>query len=149
MKLNIGCGRDIRPDFVNVDIVDLGGNIVHDLTVFPWPFADDSADEILAIDIIEHIPRGPMLVNAINEIIRILKVGGVGRIQVPDANFAHPAWTDPTHHGGFTKESLCYWDQSHPYCKAYGAYHNKGKYFITDQIVSESNHNLTFVFLKG
>ena len=55
-KLNIGCGKDIKPEFVNLDNVKLPGvNLVHDLDKFPWPFEDNSFEYIRAISVLEHL----------------------------------------------------------------------------------------------
>ena len=40
MKLNLGCGKDIKEGYINLDIVDYGGNQIHDINKFPYPFAD-------------------------------------------------------------------------------------------------------------
>lgn len=39
-RLNIGCGLDVRPGWVNIDRVDYGGNQLCDLNRYPWPFPD-------------------------------------------------------------------------------------------------------------
>ena len=57
MKLNLGCGDDIRLGYVNVDFRKTHPSVVEvDLSKFPWPFADDSVDEILMLDFLEHFP---------------------------------------------------------------------------------------------
>jgi len=56
MKINLGAGGDIRQGFVNHDIAQLPGiDVVHDLDVYPWPWEDASADEIVAKDLLEHL----------------------------------------------------------------------------------------------
>lgn len=38
LKINLGCGTDIKPGWVNVDIAKLDGvDIVHDLDELPLP----------------------------------------------------------------------------------------------------------------
>ena len=54
-RLNIGCGLDLRPGWVNLDMVDYGGNTVCDLNRYPWPFPDSHFDEVLASHILEHM----------------------------------------------------------------------------------------------
>ena len=55
-KLNLGCGNDIRPDYVNLDVADLEGvDVVHDLDQLPLPFDDESFREILCLDVFEHV----------------------------------------------------------------------------------------------
>ena len=43
-KLNIGCGKDLKPGYVNLDIVDYGGNMIHDINSFPYPFEENTFD---------------------------------------------------------------------------------------------------------
>ena len=57
MNLNIGCGRT-RPleGAVNLDISSsVGADVVHDLNKMPWPFGDDTFDEVHANDVVEHL----------------------------------------------------------------------------------------------
>ena len=54
MKLNLGCGDDIKKGYVNIDVRNLPGvNIVGD--VCNLPFEKNSIDEILALDVYEHV----------------------------------------------------------------------------------------------
>ena len=85
MRLNLGCGSDIRAGYVNVDFRKLPGvDQVVDLSKFPWPFEDGSADEILMLDFLEHFPyRSTPTI--LLECYRVLVPGGKLVIQVPDA----------------------------------------------------------------
>ncbi len=69
-KLNLGCGKDIRPGYVNLDVVDYGGNDIHDINTFPYPFPDNHFDEIYCSHILEHIDN---FNKVINELYRIAK----------------------------------------------------------------------------
>ena len=53
MKLNLGCGEQILDGYINVDIRPFANCIQAD--VMALPFKDNSVDEILAIDIYEHV----------------------------------------------------------------------------------------------
>ena len=55
MKLNLGCGNDLKEGYVNVDIVDYGGNTIHDINKFPYPFEDNTFDEVLASHVLEPL----------------------------------------------------------------------------------------------
>ena len=98
MKINLGCGTDIRPTYVNVDKVRLTGvNVVHDLSLIPLPFADDCAEEVLCIHVIEHItPLVPLL----KDIHRVLKPGGRAVFHVPHFTSVS-MFEDPTHRNFF------------------------------------------------
>lgn len=58
MKLNLGCGRDIKEDWINIDLLPGAGvDLVLDLDQ-PKPFElaeDDSVDEFLVSHLIEHL----------------------------------------------------------------------------------------------
>lgn len=82
-RLNLGCGFDVRPDFLNVDFLevhgpDLVGDVL-DLGVLP----DGHYVEIIAQDILEHVKRVDVPV-ALREWRRLLHPDGVLRIRVPD-----------------------------------------------------------------
>ena len=68
MKLNLGCGSKILADYTNVDKFNYyKPQITHDLEVTPYPFEDDSVDEILLSHVLEHIGQNP---NVFNNIIK-------------------------------------------------------------------------------
>lgn len=84
MKLNLGCGHDIREGYVNVDFRETHPSVkVVDLSVMPWPFEDESADEILMLDFLEHFPYSQTN-RILLECYRVLKQDGDLIIQVPD-----------------------------------------------------------------
>ena len=56
LRLNLGCGRDLRAGYINVDkSPELGVDLRHDLEDLPLPFEDATVEEILCIDILEHL----------------------------------------------------------------------------------------------
>lgn len=70
MKLNIGCGKDLKEGYVNLDVVNYGGNQIHDLNKFPYPFEENTFDEIYASHILEHLDN---FHNSVTELYRIAK----------------------------------------------------------------------------
>lgn len=92
--LNLGCGHRRVEGAVNLDITPLTGpDVVHDLNVRPWPFADDTFTEILAYDVVEHLDD---MIAVFEEIHRISRAGAVVRVAVPHFSCAN-AYKDPTH----------------------------------------------------
>lgn len=85
LKLNLCCGDDVRTGYVNVDIRKTKPNVfVLDLEKeLLRPFQDNSVDEILARDCIEHI-SWRRVEDLLRDIHRVLKCGGKTYIQVPD-----------------------------------------------------------------
>jgi cyclopropane fatty-acyl-phospholipid synthase-like methyltransferase len=127
MRLNLGAGRDIQNGWVNVDYLALPGiDVVHNLAIYPWPFQDESVEEIRAIDIIEHMPSHtrdlrPGVIAFIEQSYRILIPGGKILIQTP-GHRAEFAWTDPTHVRTFTRDSFTFFDPAQPFGMKDGFY---------------------------
>ena len=106
MRLNLGCGRDIREGYVNVDIVKLPGvDKVFDFNRFPYPFKDNMFEEIYVSHVLEHMDD---VVRVMEEIHRICKKGAVVKIKVPFFNH-HTAFQDPQHRHFFTLASFDYY----------------------------------------
>lgn len=81
---NLGCGRDIHPDACNVDFrYGPGVQLIANLSVFPWPFADQEAVELRMFDFLEHFPRSETR-KILLECYRVLVPGGSLVVQVPD-----------------------------------------------------------------
>lgn len=107
MKLNLGCSDRVIAGYTGVDIAPPADQIV-DLAG-PWPWDDSSVDEVLALDVCEHI-RGsvtfdkgkpPMSVSGrihfMNNLWRILKPGARATIETPNAARGCGYYQDPTH----------------------------------------------------
>jgi SAM-dependent methyltransferase len=114
-KLNVGCGTDIKQDYINLDVVNLPGvDVVHDLTVFPWPFEDNAFDEIELINVLEHLPD---TVRTIEEIHRIARFRAKIIIRVPFWN-SPDMFADPTHKRFFSERTLRFFDPNLIECKS-------------------------------
>lgn len=106
MKLNLGANDRPFEGFLSVDIVP-PADYIADLSQ-PWPWDNSSVDEILAFDVIEHLPDKRL---TLNEMWRVLKPGGIARIQVPDASEGDGAFCDPTHVSYWTCSSFEYFEK--------------------------------------
>lgn len=87
MKLNLGCGKDYKDGYVNVDLRS-PCDVEHNLLQTPWPWEDSSCNEILMLDFLEHLPY-KKTDDVLYESWRVLKMGCPLIIQVPD--FEHCA----------------------------------------------------------
>lgn len=129
IKLNLGAGTNILEGYINHDVVLLPGiSLVHDLNVYPWPIESNSIDEIKIYDVLEHLQN---LMPAMEEIYRILRVGGICDISVPYWN----SWTyaaDPTHKRGFHECTFKFFDPSSDYCKN-RHYYTKARFCIVEE----------------
>lgn len=97
-----------------------------DLAELPWPLEDESVDELLALDVFEHLareiifppPLGRIFVALevqewLDECWRVLKPGGLLEMRLPAWNNPY-SWRDPTHQRVFHQESFLYWCPSAP-----------------------------------
>jgi ubiquinone/menaquinone biosynthesis C-methylase UbiE len=105
MKLNLGCGKDIKDGYINLDVRYIKGvYILCDLNSLPYPFKNDVFDEIYCNNILEHLND---VVETMEELHRICKSGARIVIKVPHFTCQY-AFADPTHKHYFTYESFDY-----------------------------------------
>ena len=113
MKLNLGCGNKIIDGYVNVDKYDTYNiDIKHDLEKFPYPFEDDTVEEIILSHVLEHIGQSPdIFIKILKELYRICKNRALIEISVP-----HPRHdnfiSDPTHVRPITIFGLSLFDKA-------------------------------------
>ena len=118
-KLHLGCGKKILEGYVNLDIVESEGvDVVQDVTK-GLPFEDNSFEEVLCIDFLEHIAQEKVIF-VINEIWRVMKDRAILKIHVPEAPGV-TAFQDPTHRSYWNEETFTYFIKKHPrreYCSS-------------------------------
>lgn len=90
VRLNLGCGDKILPDYVNVDVVESRKGMkpdvlcdLHQLT----PFDNAFADEILSVHVVEHFWRWEVR-DILKEWVRVLKPGGRMVLECPNLESA-------------------------------------------------------------
>lgn len=119
--LDIGCGDNKQPNFVGMDKRPLAGvDIVHDLEVFPYPIEDGVCVTVVGSHIVEHI-KPWLMIDFMNEIWRILKVGGKVAFSLPYA-LSYGFVQDPTHCNPCNETTWEYFD---PNCHMYNIYKPK------------------------
>jgi len=126
MELLIGCGnrrekvlhrpgREEWTELVTLDIDPAAKpDVVHDLDVLPYPFADNTFDEIHASEVLEHCGRQGdwrFFFGQFAEFWRILKPGGVLCASCPSVT-SRWAWGDPGHTRVIQPESLTFLSQA-------------------------------------
>jgi SAM-dependent methyltransferase len=139
--LDLGCGKKKRAGSIGVDWTDRhDADVIHDLNVFPYPFADNEIDEIFLDNVLEHLDD-PMQV--MQEIHRITKVNGRVKVIVP---YFRSVWAfiDPTHKTFFTVDSFAYYDPSHIICQRYDYVDTR---FKVERVIFNENLPLSSIHL--
>lgn len=122
MKLNLGAGKDIKKGYVNLDVAKLPGiDVVWNINKYPWPFKDNTFDEIFCSHIIEHVDN---LILCLEEMHRISKNKAKVIVKVPFFPSMY-AMNDPTHKHFFTYFTFEYFTPGHHY-----EYYSKAKFNI-------------------
>ena len=97
-RLNMGCGLKKIEGFVNADISpNVKPDQIVDFNKFPWPFADNEFDHIVAKDILEHLgDTSADFIKAIKEMYRVSHNGAIWEVQSPHWR-CDTALDDPDH----------------------------------------------------
>jgi predicted SAM-dependent methyltransferase len=107
VKLNVGCGPDLKPGYINIDRDDKEeiqrrygideefqtGEIVYNFDVFDLPFLMHSVDEILCEGFLEHLSFSDES-KFFKEVVRVLKPGGLLEFTVPDFDSICKQWLE-------------------------------------------------------
>ena len=108
LKLDLACGGNKQPGFHGVDIAKLPNvDQVVNLEKFPWPWADESVEEVFCSHYIEHTPD---LIAFMDELYRILVVGGKVTVYAPYYSSMR-AWQDPTHKRAISEATFLYYNK--------------------------------------
>ena len=164
-RLDLGCGQNVKEGYEGVDLYGSEASHLVDLFKFPWPFSDDSVDEIHCSHFLEHIPAREVEVRDLtlsenagkgsrsdeeimrefvgkdmffafmDECYRIMKMSAWMHVVVPSGRSNRAFW-DPTHRRFFMQETFGYlWD---PWRKANKLDH----YRVKCNFVSNVNYSL-------
>ena len=144
MKINLGCGKDIRKGYINCDRSDIvGADMVFDMEGI-LPFKDNSIDEILANNCLEQISTPKKFVSVINEIHRILKVGGKAIVRVPNVKDIC-AFQDVFDVLKFNEDSFSYMDIDNKRHQEFGVIYGYKPFHVK---LIDNSRQLTFELIK-
>lgn len=106
--------------------------MVHDLNIMPYPFADNSIEEIIADNILEHLDD---VVVVMEELYRVCRNGAIIKISLPYYK-SSGAFSDPTHKHFFTENSFQCFTVEHEY-----HFYTKAKFKIVKRELLSKNFN--------
>lgn len=119
-KLNVGCGRNIKEGWVNLDATQLEGvDLVcdlEDLRANPIGLPDESVERFLLSHVIEHVRDS---LGLMQELWRLAKPDAVAVIRTPHGG-SDDAWEDPTHIRAYFPRSFGYFSQPFYWRADYG-----------------------------
>jgi hypothetical protein len=140
MKLNLGCGFNKLPGFVNVDRFDsCTPDLVFDLEQPAWPWASNSVTELVFNHSLEHIGQiSGVFLRIMQEVYRVCAPDAVVRINAPHPrhdNFIN----DPTHVRIITPMMLALFDRENNFDWIAGGHANStlGLYLDVDFVITE------------
>jgi predicted SAM-dependent methyltransferase len=98
LKLNLGCGPNPKPGWVNIDLTETA-DLRLDLRE-PLPFRDGSASFIYTEHFFEHLEYPVEAERLLREAVRVLEPGGTLSVGVPDAEAPLLAYAADIRAGG-------------------------------------------------
>lgn len=116
LKLNLGCGRNIKTGWINIDLFEEKADLQLDLRE-EFPFPDESVAIIYSEHFFEHLEYPEEALKFLRESLRVLVPGGIFSVAVPDTEWTltsyltgdeeyfriakklwHPKWCDTRLH---------------------------------------------------
>jgi predicted SAM-dependent methyltransferase len=94
-KLNLGCGPNSKPGWINIDLFDSRADLQLDLRE-RWPFSDGSVSRIYSEHVFEHFEVHEEVAHFLSESRRVLRLGGLFDVGVPDSDWPLRAYGDPS-----------------------------------------------------
>ena len=109
IKVNLGAGHDVRPNYVNVDVHSyaIPGVVVWDITDYLVSLSDASVSEVIMRDVLDRLPHGwvkqdggalvhsdvhPTALEVLHQVKRVLVPGGSAYIRVLNAEYVIDRW---------------------------------------------------------
>ena len=119
IRLNLGCGEDRREGYINVDAYVPTADL--QMNIFDLQMDDGVVDEIFSSHMLEHLGKYEVP-KVLTEWHRVLKPGGVLRLNLPDLEWSMTQWlrTPEEQRWGWALDTI-YGLQTHD-----GEYHKTG-----------------------
>ncbi len=126
--------REDGTEFVQFDL-----NVIKNSQWHSLPFKTEEFSRVDAEDVLEHCLG---IVPVVNELGRVLKIGGILWIRGPHWNHPEAIWDDPTHLRAFTPRTFAGWVEGSYDYQHYGYYMHQGKVAFKQLDIREVNRGL-------
>lgn len=113
IKLNLGCGNDIKDGYINIDRYNNTGNVDMSADIGNLPFENESVDEIYTSHVFEHIPINEIY-GVVEEWKRVLKPNGDLILRLPNLEHEINIWLNTPDEDKWTEVYRIFGAQSHP-----------------------------------
>lgn len=107
LKLNLGCGTDVREGFEGLDIKDYGQKYIQDVRK-KWPFKNETVDEAYSRNLLPCLTDWNDKFERVkfwNELYRVLKPNASALIVIPNystsGSYGHPMFREVIKEEGF------------------------------------------------
>ena len=141
-KLHIGCGRDYREGYTNLDVsADVGADVVMGISDYLFSSKDNTFDEVLANNVLCQIQNTNKFIQIIRDLHRVTKPTGFIQIRVPNAKDIC-AWQDPLDVRRFTDQSFTYMEHGHRRYEQYGKHYGFPPFTV--ELLEDNGQQLTF-----
>lgn len=108
IKLDLACGQSKFPGFIGVDLKKIEGvDIKLDLEKYPWPWGNNSVEEIYCSHFVEHVDD---LIRFMDECYRILKPMKKMVVRAPYYTSIQ-SMQDPTHKRPISEATFFYFNK--------------------------------------
>ena len=93
-RLNLGCGPNYKPGWLNIDLFDESADVALDLRE-EWPMANSIASIVYSEHLFEHLEHRAETAHYLAQSYRVLADGGTLSMGVPDTEWPIRAYSDP------------------------------------------------------
>lgn len=139
VRLNLGCGlkHQHMDGFINIDNrPEVEPDLICDISK-GLPYEDNTVDEVLALDFIEHLERHEVIF-LMDEIYRVLKPNGIFYHRTPSSD-GRGCWQDPTHKSAWNINTWRFYFTDPAYRKLYSTKANFKIIDLHDEVTDVNN----------
>ena len=148
MKLNVGCGQDVRDGFINFDKVPYDARILK-LNIdeeLLSRFSDDSCDEIVCHGCLTEFKTDALTIMC--EFWRVLKNGGVASIRLAVVDGGVGPFRDPTAYHQYSSQWIQYFIRGGMWQNSGHGFGFRGEFELLQESLGGEVHHVILKAIK-